>query len=95
MTRRQVSVRLNETELAQVDVLVKGRSREQWFRDVIADEAKRQIKENELKIATFESALVGDLGDDFVSLLRVQKLQELAGELQFENLALDSTRREE
>ena len=41
MTRRQVSVRLTDLELAQVDVMAFKSSREQWFRDMIQASIRR------------------------------------------------------
>ena len=41
MPKKQVSVRLNEIELAKVDVMAFEGSREQWFRDTIQASARR------------------------------------------------------
>ena len=88
MTRRQVTVRLNETELAQVDVLAKGVSLDQWLREALSQRVKLRIKANELLIEAFKSALALQSGGTEESGSRVQKLEELLVWLQDENLTL-------
>ena len=56
MARKQVSVRLDEVELAQVDVLAFKSSREQWFRDMIRASARRQEPILEAAISGFAQA---------------------------------------
>ena len=56
MTRRQVSVRLTDLELAQVDVMAFKSSREQWFRDMIRASARRQEPILEAAINGFAQA---------------------------------------
>ena len=56
MPRRQVSVRLNETELAQVDVMAFKGSREQCFRDMIRASARRLEPILEAAISGFVEA---------------------------------------
>ena len=56
MPKKQVSVRLTEFELAQVDVLAFKGSREQWFRDMIQASARRQEPILEAAISGFVQA---------------------------------------
>ena len=56
MTRRQVSVRLTEIELAQVDVMAFKSSREQWFRNMIRASVQRQEPILEAAINGFTQA---------------------------------------
>ena len=88
MTSRQVSVRLNEAELAIVDVLAKGGSRTRWFREALAEEVELRIRTNELQIAAFKIATANESERDEGSLLRVRHLQEFVAKLQDENLTL-------
>ena len=56
MARKQVSVRLNEIELAKVDVMAFKGSREQWFRDTIQASARRLEPILEAAISGFVAA---------------------------------------
>ena len=89
MTKRQVSVRLNEAELAILDLLAKGVSRYRWFRETLAQLVKLRIEANELLIAAFKIAIANEPERDEGSLRRVQQLQKFVAKLQDENLALD------
>ena len=65
MTRRQVSVRLTEIEIAQVDVMALKGSREQWFRDMIRASIRRHgpILEAAIKGFTEAAQAAADDGD--------------------------------
>ena len=75
MTRRQVSVRLTEIEIAQVDVMALKGSREQWFRDMIRASARRQEPILEAAINGFRQAARAALDDgDQVGAAEYKKL---------------------
>ena len=56
MDRKGVNMRLNEIELAQVEVLRHGSSREQWFRNVILALSKDRAAIEELAIQSYRMA---------------------------------------
>ena len=56
MDRKGVNMRLNEIELAQVEVLRHGFSREQWFRNVILALSKNRAAIEELAIQSYRMA---------------------------------------
>ena len=56
MDRKGVNMRLNEIELAQVEVLRHGSSREQWFRNVIRALSKDRAAIEELAIQSYRMA---------------------------------------
>ena len=53
MTTKQISVRLNEVELAKVNALALGSSREEWFRAMIRAQAQQRAAIEELAIESF------------------------------------------
>ena len=78
MGKKQVSVRLTEIELAQVDVMAFKSSREQWFRDMIRASARRQEPILEAAINGFAQAAkaAADDGDK----AQASEYQRLIGE---------------
>ena len=56
MDRKGINMRLSEIELAQVEVLRHGSSREQWFRNVIRALSKDRAATEELAIHSYRMA---------------------------------------
>ena len=55
MERKRVTVRLNETELAILDVLCEGGSRDAYFRNLLAPMAERRAAIHEAAIIGFRA----------------------------------------
>ena len=83
MPKKQVSVRLTEIELAQVDVLAFKGSREQWFRDMIRASARRQEPILEAAISGFAQAAraAADDGDKAQAAEYQRLITEYAADL--------------
>ena len=56
MDRKGINMRLSEIELAQVEVLRHGISREQWFRNMIRASSEQRAAIHEAAISAFAQA---------------------------------------
>ena len=85
---RSFLFRLSMADSAILVALSTGGSFHGWLRELLHEEAKKRIKENDIKIAAFEGATADESGDDEGSLSRVSTLRRLVAKLRDENLVL-------
>ena len=96
MRRKQVMVRLSETELEALNLLTNGASREEWLRGVIRAGITRRLTVNEAAITQFRELegkasmrAEGNTAEETADARR-EKAQylDLIGEYESENLIL-------
>lgn len=82
MQKKQVSVRLSEVELAQVEILAGGGSREGWFRNLIAPMAESRVETNKAAIQSFLEVVKAAVEDG--NQVRAEEYRKLISEYEAE-----------